>query len=259
MDRERPSVKPMADGRCDRHSFAPMKRELKVGIIEDEFLARESLRVFLEKHCEGVEVRFMAADLDSGVAEIRTHRPDAIFLDIEMPGHSGLEILRLLGDVPPPLIVFTTAYAEYAVDAFGLEAVDYLLKPISIHKLRKALERLRERTDARRPRDARLSINTASGTLLLDPDTITHMRAEGSYCEVHTTDQGRILVSRKLKDLHEELDPARFLRIHRSHVVNLGHVRELMRGENTFVRLKDGTELPVARERREEVKAALSR
>lgn len=237
-----------------------MAAALKVGIIEDEFLARESLRVFLEKHCEAVEVRFMSAELDIGVKEIKVHLPDAVFLDIEMPGHSGMEILKLLGDVPPPLIVFTTAYTEYAVDAFGLEAVDYLLKPIDIRKLRRALERVRERMRKTAPEThSKLAVHTTGGMLLVDTDTIIHLRAEGSYCEIHTTDRGRILVSRKLKDLHGQLSPDRFLRIHRSHVVNLGQVRELMRGENTFVRLKDGTELPVSRERKEEVKAVLSR
>ena len=99
-------------------------KPLKVGIIEDEFLARETLKAFLERHCEKVEIIFMESDLESGVNAIREHQPQAIFLDIEMPGHSGTEILHLLGDTTAPLIVFTTAYANYAVDAFGLEAVD---------------------------------------------------------------------------------------------------------------------------------------
>lgn len=237
-----------------------MATALKVGIIEDEFLARESLRVFLEKHCEAVEVRFMSADLDSGVKEIKVHRPDAVFLDIEMPGHSGMDILKLLGDVHPPLIVFTTAYAEYAVDAFGLEAVDYLLKPIDIRKLRRALERVRERMRKTAPEaHSKLAVHTTGGMLLVDTDTIIHLRAEGSYCEIRTTDRGRIMVSRKLKDLHGELSPDRFLRIHRSHVVNLLQVAELVRGDNAHVRLKDGTELPVARDRKEAVRAALTR
>lgn len=237
-----------------------MATALKVGIIEDEFLARESLRVFLEKHCDDVTVRFMAVDLESGVAEIKKHRPDAIFLDIEMPGHSGMDILRLLGDVPPPLIVFTTAYAEYAVDAFGLEAVDYLLKPIDIRKLRRALERVRERMRKTAPETpSKLAVHTTGGILLVDADTIIHLRAEGSYCEIHTTDRGRIMVSRKLKDLEAGLDARQFLRIHRSHVVNLLQVAELMRGDNAHVRLKDGTELPVARDRKEAVRVALMR
>jgi len=237
-----------------------MAAALKVGIIEDEFLARESLRVFLEKHCEDVTVRFMAADLESGVAEIKVDRPDAVFLDIEMPGHSGMEILKLLGDVPPPLIVFTTAYAEHAVDAFGLEAVDYLLKPIDIRKLRRAVERVRERLEKAAPiKDARISIPTSNGKLLLDTATILHLKADGSYTEVHTTDRGRIMVSRKLKDLEARLDARQFLRIHRSHVVNLGLVAEMVRVENAFLRMNDGTELPIARDRKEAVRAALAR
>jgi two-component system LytT family response regulator len=235
-----------------------MSTELRVGIIEDEFLARETLRVFLEKHCEQVAVVFMAAELESGIRAIKEQRPDAVLLDIEMPGHSGMDILKLLGETPPPAIVFTTAYGEHAVEAFGLEAVDYLLKPIDLRKLRRAVERVRERMEmSAAPKDARLAIPTSSGTLRLDMAHIIRLKAEGSYCEIHTTDHGRIMVSRKLKDVEEGLDPRMFLRIHRSHVVNLAHVAELVRGTQALVRMADGTELPVARERKEAVKAAL--
>jgi two-component system LytT family response regulator len=235
-----------------------MSAALKVGIIEDEFLARETLRVFLEKHCEQVTVVFMATELESGVREIKEQRPDAIFLDIEMPGHSGMDILKLMGETPPPAIVFTTAYAEHAVEAFGLEAVDYLLKPIDLRKLRRAVDRVRERMEKTvAPKDARLAIPTSNGTLRVEMAHIIRLKAEGSYCEIHTTDRGRIMVSRKLKDVEEGLDPRMFLRIHRSHVVNLAHVAELIRSTQTLVRMADGTELPVARDRKEAVKAAL--
>lgn len=233
-------------------------RLLKVGIIEDEFLARETLKAFLERHCEGVEVLFMASDLESGVSAIREHQPNAIFLDIEMPGHSGMEVRKLLGETEEPLIVFTTAYANYAVDAFGLEAVDYLLKPIDIVKLRRAVDRLRERVKKQaKLSDGSIAIPTTNGQLVLRTDNIFFLKADGSYTEVHT-DAERHLVSRKLIDMEELLDPEQFLRVHRSFVVNVSKVLEFVRQANSSLKMENGAIIPVSRSNKEEVKRLFS-
>ena len=229
-------------------------RPLKVGIIEDEFLARETLKAFLERHCEAVDVLFMASDLESGVNAIREQRPEAIFLDIEMPGHSGMEVRKLLGETESPLIVFTTAYANYAVDAFGLEAVDYLLKPIDIVKLRRAVDRLRERAK----KQAKLSggsitIPTTNGQLVVKKNHILFLKADGSYTGVHTN-TGRHLVSRKLIDMHEMLDADAFLRVHRGYVVNLNKIVELVRQSNSSLRMENGAIIPVSRSNKEAVR-----
>ena len=229
-------------------------RPLKVGIIEDEFLARETLKVFLERHCEKVEVIFMAGDLETGVDAIKEHRPDAIFLDIEMPGHSGMEVRKLLGETAEPLIVFTTAYANYAVDAFGLEAVDYLLKPIDIVKLRRAVDRLRERAKKQaKLSNGSITIPTTNGQLLVKTDNILFLKADGSYTEVHTNTE-RHLVSRKLIDMHEMLDVDTFLCVHRSYVVNLNKIVELVRQSNSSLRMENGAIIPVSRSNKEAVR-----
>jgi len=229
-------------------------KPLKVGIIEDEFLARETLKAFLERHCEGVEVIFLSADLETGVDAIRAHKPQAIFLDIEMPGRSGMEVRELLDDTEVPLIVFTTAYANYAVDAFGLEAVDYLLKPIDIVKLRKAVERIRERVK-KQPKLTGGSINipTANGQMVVQTENIVFLKADGSYTEIHTA-KDRYLVSRKLIEMEELLDAEQFLRVHRSYVVNVGKVAEFMRQSNSSLRLENGAIIPVSRSNKEAVK-----
>jgi two-component system LytT family response regulator len=231
---------------------------LRVGIIEDEFLARESLRVFLEQHCTGVKVLFMAADMDEGLSAIRTHRPDALFLDIEMPGHSGMEIHTLLGTTKSPLLVFTTAYANHAVDAFGLDAVDYLLKPIDIVKLRRAVARLSECMAQPTPlHEDRLAVPTSNGQIYIDTQLIDHLAADGSYTEIHLTDGKRHVVSRKLKDLEEHLNSSRFMRIHRSYLVNLSHVEAFIRESNSSVRMRSGALLPVARNSKDALREAL--
>ncbi|MCF8277478.1 MAG: LytTR family DNA-binding domain-containing protein [Flavobacteriales bacterium] len=229
-------------------------RPLQVGIIEDEFLARETLKAFLERHCESVEVLFMAGDLESGVNAIRAHQPEAIFLDIEMPGHSGMEVRNLLGETTEPLIVFTTAYANYAVDAFGLEAVDYLLKPIDIVKLRRAVDRLRERTKKQaKLSDGSITIPTTNGQLLVKTDNILFLKADGSYTEVHTNAE-RHLVSRKLIEMEELLDPEQFLRVHRSYVVNVSKMIEFVRQANSSLKMENGTIIPVSRSNKELVR-----
>jgi two-component system LytT family response regulator len=229
-------------------------RPLKVGIIEDEFLARETLKAFLERHCENVEVIFMASDLESGVKAIEEQQPEAIFLDIEMPGHSGMEVRKLLGETTEPLIVFTTAYANYAVDAFGLEAVDYLLKPIDIVKLRRAVDRLRERVKKQaKLSDGRITIPTTTGQLVVKTDSILFLKADGSYTEVHT-DSERLLVSRKLIDMEELIDPEQFLRVHRSYVVNVAKVVEFMKQVNNSLKMEGGAIIPVSRSNKEAVR-----
>lgn len=229
-------------------------KTLQVGIIEDEFLARETLKAFLERHCEKVEVVFLAGDLETGVAAIREHSPQAVFLDIEMPGHSGMEVKKLLGETEAPQIVFTTAYANYAVDAFGLEAVDYLLKPIDIVKLRRAVERVRERIK-KSPTltQGTITIPTSTGQIVVKLEDVLFLKADGSYTEVHTSND-RHLVSRKLIEMEELLDPEHFLRVHRSYVVNIGKVVEFVRQSNSSLKMENGAVIPVSRSNKEAIR-----
>ncbi|MBP9152085.1 MAG: response regulator transcription factor [Flavobacteriales bacterium] len=230
-------------------------KPLKVGIIEDEFLARETLNAFLINHCENVEVIFMAAELESGVSAIKKYRPDAVFLDIEMPGQSGMEIRELLGDMPAPHIIFTTAYANYAVDAFGLEALDYLLKPIDIVKLRRAVARIEEQ---KTKTPEKLSIPSSNGQQLIEQADIEFLEAEGSYTNVNLCDGTNILVSRKLGDIEEQLSAKNFLRVHRSYLVNLDQIQSIVRGTNTSLRMKSEADVPVARNQKEALKRLFS-
>jgi two-component system LytT family response regulator len=234
-------------------------KPLQVGIIEDEFLARETLQAFLERHCEGVEVVFQKGDLESGVEAIQLLKPDAIFLDIEMPGQSGMEIKEALGNEKAPLIVFTTAYANYAVDAFGLEAVDYLLKPIDIVKLRRALSRISERMQgqALKPLE-KLAVPSSNGQRYIDPTDIEYLMADGSYTEIYLQNNEKVLVSKKLKDLEEQLLSTTFMRVHRSYLINLTQVEALIRETNTRLRMKSGAIIPVARNSKEALKEALN-
>lgn len=249
---------------------------LRALVIDDEPMGRELLRGDLER-LAGVEVVGGAADGPSGVEAIRRLRPDVVFLDIEMPEMSGLGVVRTLER--PPLVVFVTAHQEFAVEAFELDVVDYLLKPVrdarleeAVARVRRALRRRRSSrgtepgSDASPPRrwnDALLGddglvrrfVARSGGRVRLVPvDAVRWATAAGNYVELHTAG-GSHLVRMTMKDLEERLDPARFRRIHRSHLVNVDRIEEIRSdGHGSWdVELKGGTVLRMTPTYREEV------
>ena len=236
------------------------EQKLRVGIVDDEFLARQTLINYIARYCSNVEVVFQAVDLPKAVSQIKLHKPHAVFLDIEMPGPSGMEIAKHLSEAERPLVVFTTAYAEYAVDAFGIRATDYLLKPIEVSRLREAVSRLREQlAEKNAEHEKTISIPTANGAKLLPISEVLFLKADGSYTEIHTEKNENHVVSRKLFELEEKLSPERFLRTHRSYIVNMEHVREYLGGKNSELLISSGNRIPVSRSKKEAVKKFLEK
>jgi len=230
---------------------------VKVVIVDDEAPARSELRHLLGAHA-GVEVVGEAASA-AEAAEVAAGC-DAVFLDIELAGASGLEAARLLsGDVDPPAVVFVTAHAEYAVDAFAVEAFDYLLKPVDPERLARVVARLAERRPAgREPR--KIPVVAGGRTELIDQEQVRYVQAEGDYSRVHTYDRS-YLSTASLRELEAALPPERFVRIHRSYLVNLARVASVRRAGTDRLRLAlddaQRTELDVARRQAPRVRAAL--
>ena len=230
---------------------------MRVVIVDDEAPARSELRHLLAVHDE-VDVVGEAASMHEAAALLRD--VDVVFLDIEMPGASGLDAARLLaGGAESPAIVFVTAHAEYAVDAFAVEAVDYLLKPVDPERLARVVERL----GARRPRvgePQKIPVVAAGRTELIDQDDVRYVQAEGDYSRVHTYDRS-YLSTASLRELEAALPPERFLRVHRSYLVNLAKVASVRRSGTDRLRLAlddaRRTELDVARRQAPRVRAAL--
>jgi DNA-binding LytR/AlgR family response regulator len=230
---------------------------VKALIVDDEAPARAELRHLLGAH-PGVEVVGEAANARQAVE--LAPRCDVIFLDVEMPGVSGLGAARLVrnrGD--PPAIVFVTAHAEYAVDAFAVEAFDYLLKPIDPARLARVVQRLEGSRRARRtPR--KIPVVVGAGTELIDEQQVHYVQAQGDYCRVHTYDRSYLSTS-SLRELEEALPPERFVRIHRSYLVNLARVASVRRAGTDRLRLAlddaQHTELEVSRRQAARVRAAL--
>jgi DNA-binding LytR/AlgR family response regulator len=232
---------------------------MRVLVVDDEAPARSELLHLLGSHPD------VAADEASGAVEalrrVREGGYDAIFLDVEMPGLTGLDAAALArGGPSPPAVVFVTAHAEYAVEAFAVEAFDYLLKPVDPERLARVVERLRERrgTDAAPPR--RIPVVAGGRTELLDVEQVHFAQADGDYCRVHTYDRSYLSTS-SLGELEESLPPQRFARIHRSYLVNLAKVAAVKRAGNDRMRLvvddAARTELDVARRQSRRVRELL--
>lgn len=228
-------------------------------LVDDEAPARSELRYLLAAHPE-VQVVGEAASAPEALELARDLRYDVVFLDVEMPGLTGLEAAPLVHERrDPPAIVFVTAHAEYAVDAFAVEAFDYLLKPVDPDRLARVVERLRERTLESAAPVEKIPVVVGGGTELLDFDQIHYVQADGDYSRVHTYDRAYLCTS-SLGELAERL-PAGFARIHRSYVVNLAKVAAVRRAapDRFRVQLADAarTELDVARRQSREIRERL--
>lgn len=222
---------------------------IRIMIAEDERLAREELAHLLQVE-EGVILCPAAETGDQLLTLYPQHHPDVIFLDIQMPGLSGTEVARRLLDArrkedPLPLFVFTTAYDDYAVEAFDLEAVDYLLKPYDERRFKKAMEKVRRRLDQRPSLPdkttqvtmaapppfpslpaGRLLIENGDKVLVLSPNSICYAVRVGRLLEIHT--EGEILKSKMtLQELEGKLQGYSFFRTHRSYLVNLDFIQEI--------------------------------
>jgi len=208
-----------------------------------------------------VEVVAEASNGVDAIAAVEEHRPDVIFLDIQMPGMNGFEVVDALEHKDRTLVVFVTAYDEHAVKAFEVHALDYLLKPFDRTRLRNCLERIRaeRRTDTSklnellaefRPREYlnRVVVKTRGRVLLLKIDEVDWIETAANYVELHAGKQSYLL-RETLNSLDEKLDPRQFVRVHRSSIVNLDRIQELQSWSHGdfIVLLKDGTKLRMSR------------
>jgi two-component system, LytTR family, response regulator LytT len=219
-------------------------------IVDDEAPARGELRYLLAAHPE-VEIAGEAATAREALALAESVRYDVVFLDIELPGMTGLEAARLvLNRRERPAVVFVTAHERYAVDAFAVEAFDYLVKPVEPERLARVVARLAQARSREAPAVEKIPVISGGGAkTLLDYDAVHWIEADGDYSRVHTYDRSYLSTS-SLREL-EELLPAGFARIHRGHVVNLAKVAAVRRAGPDRLRLaledEQRTELDVAR------------
>ena len=219
-------------------------------LVDDEAPARSELRYLLAAHPQ-IEVVGEAASASEALELARELRYDVVFLDVEMPGLTGVEAAPLVRERrDPPAVVFVTAHERYAIDAFAVEAFDYMLKPVDPDRLTRVVERLQERSAENALPVEKVAVVAGSGTELLEYDQVHYVQADGDYSRVHTYDRS-YLCTASLGELEERLPGARFARIHRSYLVNLSKVAGVRRASPDRFRLQladaGHTELDVAR------------
>lgn len=235
---------------------------IKAIIIDDEIQARKLLHVLIKTHCPQISILDECIDLPNGVKSIRKHKPDLVFLDIEMPGHSGLDILDFFDEREIEFgIIFTTAYNEYAVKAFKLSAVDYLLKPIAGDDLEQAVERFEKRFSHQKKdvvlqpekREHKIAIPVGQSIKFIDTDDILYLKAENTYTEIHLQNDSKLLVSRTLKNFEEVLaGHPLFFRCHKSYIVNRNFVLDYVKSDGGYLIVKPRTHIPISSDRVEE-------
>jgi two-component system, LytTR family, response regulator LytT len=228
-------------------------------LVDDEAPARSELRYLLATHPE-VEVVGEAATAVEALKLAAAVPYDVVFLDVEMPGLSGLDAARLVhGRRGAPQLVFVTTHEQYAIEAFAVEAFDYLLKPVDPDRLGQVVRRLGKRPTGPAPVQ-KIPVVSGGETVLLDWDELHYARADGDYSRVHTYDRS-YLCTRSLRELEETLPADRFARIHRSYLVNLGKVAAVKRPGADRLRLAlddaERTELDVARRQSKAVRERL--
>jgi two-component system response regulator LytT len=225
---------------------------LKALVCDDEAPARSEMRYLLGE-VGGVEVVGEAGSATEALQLIRAFPYDVVFLDIDMPAFSGVQLAEVLNDLEkPPAVIFVTAHGEYAVKAFEVAATDYLVKPVELDRLKQAVERLTPAREAGQVRIERVPVEKAGKKLLLSVDDIFHIMAKDDYSYLHT-DGERYLSTMSLSTLETKLESQGFYRVHRRFLVNLSKVSEVvpMYGGTLLLTLKDRnkTQVPVSRRR----------
>lgn len=250
---------------------------IRILLVDDEPLARARVKMFASEH-EDVEIVAEASDHREALTAVAQHRPDVIFIDVEMPGVSGVDIVRQIDATERPLVVFVTAFAQYAVDAFDVGAVHYLVKPFAPEDISAALQRIRdvlssrtatatlshlvERIQQRQPADAlqRVLVKRNGRAMLLRVDQVDWIEAAGNYSRLHVAG-ANYLLRESIRSLEKKLDGRQFVRVHRSAVVNLDRVHELhptSHGDYSLL-LKDGTRVVLSRGYRSRIETLLGR
>ncbi|WP_346763585.1 LytTR family DNA-binding domain-containing protein [Nocardioides sp. GY 10127] len=233
---------------------------LKVLVVDDERPALDELTYLLGQD-ERVGQVLGASSATDALRVLRETAVDAVFLDVQMPGLSGLELGELLGNFrTPPRIVFVTAHEEHALRAFDLQAVDYVLKPVRADRLAEAVRRVGGPAEAPAPpTDVQIPVELGGVTRFVQRSAITHVEAQGDYARLHTG-AGSHLVRTPLTALEEEWGPAGFVRIHRSLLVAMQHVTEVrMEAGRCSVVITGGTELGVSRRHTRQLRERLAR
>ena len=248
--------------------------QIEAVIIDDEQKNILNVSELLRQHCHGVHITSTALNADEGQRIILTHKPDIIFLDIQMPGKNGFDLLRSLSKYSFE-VIFITAYDQYGMQAVKFSAVDYLLKPIDSGELKLAVEKASERIYNKKQNlkldnlismlkkehakeEHLIALSTVKEIRFINPQQIIHCESTNNYTTFFLNNGEKLLVSKPIYEYEEMLYDYGFIRCHQSHLVNRKFIKSMIKGDGGYLVLFDNTEVPVSKMKKENVKQALN-
>ena len=241
-------------------------------LVDDESHCRDVLALLLTKYCPQITLLASCANGSQGVEAIERHHPDLVFLDIEMPGMSGFDMLKACA-VTDFRVIFTTAYNEYAIQAIRHNALDYILKPVDKDELRQAVIKAEESVSTRAASTVhefvsylnrqktgdRIALPTMEGLQILQSDEIYYCESDGGYTHFFLTNGKAVLISKTLKEVEDVLETKGFCRVHHSYLINVRYVQKYIRGDGGEVIMANNKNIPVSRNKKQEFLNLLER
>ncbi len=247
---------------------------IKILIVDDVKKSREALQLILQNYCPQTKVIGQASSAEEAFPLIQTEKPDLVLLDIEMPNGSGFSLLNRFESIDFE-VIFTTAFDQYAIKAIKFCALDYLLKPIDIKELIKAIQKTEEKIRHSQERENlqhllsnlkqrnspknKIALPTQEGLAFIMVDDIVRCEADGNYTLIYFKNGKKTVTTRKIKDFEELLNEHAFFRVHRSHLINLNCIEKYYRGDGGYVTMVDGSSIDVARRKKDDFLESLSR
>lgn len=236
---------------------------MKILIVDDEAAARETLRLLIENFIAGDHSIREAASVPDAVKAIQQEEPELVFLDIEMPEYNGFELFKFIPN-PNFFVIFSTAYSEYALKAFDVAAIDYLLKPIIAQRLVEAVNKVMKRTEPQEQihvireleskdlfSPKKLAIPVAQGIDFIDREEVLYAKADGSYTHIYLKSKEDLYLSKRLSLVEDILKDDPFIRVNRSYILNFHHIEHISRSYGGIIRMIDGHEVSLSKEKRE--------
>ena len=247
---------------------------IKAIILDDEHHSIETLQWKLENYCPEVQIVNTFNDPVEAVDYLKQNPPDLLFLDIEMPMLNGFDVIEELGENLPFNVIFTTAYDQFGIQAVKASALDYLLKPVQNRELKEAVKKHQQQTAenirseqmaglldnvkaAKKGGTTKIALATKESIEFVAPDEIIVCTSDSNYTMVYLANNRKKLISKTLKEFEELLTPFNFHRPHNSHLINLGMVREFVRGDGGYLIMKNEMKIPVSKNKREGLLGAL--
>ena len=237
---------------------------LKAIIVDDEPKARENLQLLLHDFVKGVEVVALCQNIAEAVSAVEKFSPEVVFLDIQLQRETGFDLLTKLKEINFE-VIFTTAYTEYAIKAFKFSAIDYLLKPIDIEELQKAVAKVEKRMSNSMTNrltqlvqnlrqgsteNYKIALPTMEGLVFVNVKDILYCEASSNYTQIFTNEE-KYLVSKTLKEYDELLSDHNFFRIHNSYLININSIKKYVKGDGGYVVLNNNTSLDVSKRKKE--------